>query len=80
MRLSDKLLNPFALVGQGFVLGGVLFFATSHADCALTRHSGVGGIRRDRPGFGRFLADFRDFRRDDAGACGAMSCQKIGPI
>ncbi len=34
MRLPDKLLNPFALVGQGFVLGAVLFFATSHADAA----------------------------------------------
>ncbi len=26
-----KLQNPFVLVGQGFLLGGILFFAT-HAD------------------------------------------------
>jgi hypothetical protein len=31
MNIWKKLQNPFALVGQGFVLGGVLFFAT-HAD------------------------------------------------
>lgn len=27
MTFWKKLQNPFALVGQGFVLGGVLFFA-----------------------------------------------------
>lgn len=27
MRVWKKLQNPFALVGQGFVLGGILFFA-----------------------------------------------------
>jgi hypothetical protein len=31
MKIWKKLQNPFALVGQGFVLGGVLFFAT-HVD------------------------------------------------
>ena len=31
MKSWKKLQNPFVLVGQGFVLGGVLFFAT-HAD------------------------------------------------
>lgn len=28
MKVLKKLQNPFALVGQGFVLGGLLFFAT----------------------------------------------------
>ena len=28
MKLWEKLKNPWALVGQGFVLGGILFFAT----------------------------------------------------
>jgi hypothetical protein len=27
MKLWKRLQNPFALVGQGFVLGGILFFA-----------------------------------------------------
>lgn len=27
-KLRERLKNPFALVGQGFVLGAVLFFAT----------------------------------------------------
>ncbi len=27
MRVWKKLQNPFVLVGQGFVLGGILFFA-----------------------------------------------------
>ena len=31
MTFWKKLQNPFVLVGQGFVLGGVLFFAT-HAE------------------------------------------------
>ncbi len=31
MNLWKKLQNPFVLVGQGFILGGALFFAT-HAD------------------------------------------------
>lgn len=29
MKLSDKLQNPFALVAQGFVVGGVLFWTTT---------------------------------------------------
>ena len=28
MKVLKKLQNPFVLVGQGFVLGGILFFAT----------------------------------------------------
>jgi hypothetical protein len=28
MKFWKKLQNPFVLVGQGFVLGGALFFAT----------------------------------------------------
>jgi hypothetical protein len=28
MSVRKKLQNPFALVAQGFVLGGLLFFAT----------------------------------------------------
>lgn len=28
MKLWKKLQNPFVLVGQGFFLGGILFFAT----------------------------------------------------
>ena len=28
MKWLERLQNPFALVGQGFFLGGVLFFAT----------------------------------------------------
>lgn len=31
MKLRQKLLNPFVLVGQGFLLGGILFFATHPA-------------------------------------------------
>lgn len=31
MKYMKKLQNPFVLVGQGFLLGGVLFFAT-HTD------------------------------------------------
>ena len=31
MKIWKKLQHPFALVGQGFVLGGILFFAT-HVD------------------------------------------------
>lgn len=37
MTFWKKLQNPFALVGQGFVLGGILFFAfhgTSEASVA----------------------------------------------
>ena len=34
MKLLKKLQNPFVLVGQGFVLGGILFFAT-HAESLL---------------------------------------------
>ena len=29
MSLWKKLQNPYALVGQGFVLGGLIFFATN---------------------------------------------------
>ena len=28
MKMWKRLQNPFLLVGQGFVLGGILFFAT----------------------------------------------------
>ena len=28
MKIKNKMLNPFALVGQGFIAGAVLFFAT----------------------------------------------------
>ena len=28
MKFLKKMQNPYALVGQGFVLGGILFFAT----------------------------------------------------
>ena len=28
MKFLDKLQNPFALVAQGFVVGGVLFWTT----------------------------------------------------
>ena len=31
MKLLKKLQNPFFLVGQGFVVGGALFFATHSA-------------------------------------------------
>ena len=31
MKYRKRLQNPFVLVGQGFVLGGILFFAT-HTD------------------------------------------------
>ena len=31
MKLWKKMQNPFVLVGQGFLLGGAIFFAT-HAD------------------------------------------------
>jgi len=31
MRLVSRLKHPFALVAQGFALGGLLFFAT-HSD------------------------------------------------
>ena len=34
MKMLKKMQNPFALVGQGFVLGGVLFFAT-HSESLL---------------------------------------------
>lgn len=30
-KMWNKLQNPFVLVGQGFLLGGILFFAT-HGD------------------------------------------------
>ncbi len=31
MKIWKKLQNPFLLVGQGFVLGGAVFFATHSA-------------------------------------------------
>jgi hypothetical protein len=34
MNLWKKLQNPFALVGQGFVLGGLLFFVAHQAEAA----------------------------------------------
>ena len=34
MKYRKKLQNPFVLVGQGFVLGGILFFAT-HSESLL---------------------------------------------
>jgi hypothetical protein len=39
MKLWKKLQNPYALVGQGFVMGGALFFATHPA--ALQATSGA---------------------------------------
>lgn len=33
-KMLKRLQNPFVLVGQGFVLGGILFFAT-HAESLL---------------------------------------------
>jgi hypothetical protein len=30
MKVLKKLQNPFLLVGQGFALGALLFFATQH--------------------------------------------------
>ncbi len=30
MKFWKKMQNPFVLVGQGFVLGAILFFATQH--------------------------------------------------
>ena len=38
MKMWKRLQNPFALVGQGFVLGGILFFAT-HAESLLASTS-----------------------------------------
>ena len=32
MKIKNKMLNPFALVGQGFLAGAVLFFATAPRD------------------------------------------------
>jgi hypothetical protein len=34
MTIWKKLQNPFALVGQGFIVGGLLFFATHEAGAA----------------------------------------------
>jgi hypothetical protein len=34
MTVWKKLQNPFALVGQGFVLGGLIFFAAHQADAS----------------------------------------------
>ena len=34
MKIKKKLLNPFALVGQGFLAGAVLFFATAPQESA----------------------------------------------
>jgi hypothetical protein len=35
MRILNKLQNPFALVAQGFAIGGLLFW-TTRADAAAT--------------------------------------------
>ncbi|WP_162806538.1 hypothetical protein [Sphingosinicella terrae] len=40
MKLRKKLLNPFMLVGQGFVLGGILFFATHPASLEASASGG----------------------------------------
>lgn len=29
MKIKNKLLNPFALIGQGFLAGAVLFYSTA---------------------------------------------------
>lgn len=29
MKIKNKLLNPFALVGQGFLAGALLFYSTA---------------------------------------------------
>jgi hypothetical protein len=34
--LRERLLTPFALVGQGFVAGGILFFATHEVPLGAT--------------------------------------------
>ncbi|GAA4824747.1 hypothetical protein GCM10023232_23260 [Sphingosinicella ginsenosidimutans] len=34
MKLWKKMQNPFALVGQGFVFGGLLFLVTHQAEAA----------------------------------------------
>jgi hypothetical protein len=36
MNVLKKLQNPFALVGQGFVVGGILFFATHSSSLEAT--------------------------------------------
>ena len=40
MNFKKKLQNPFALVAQGFAIGGLLFFAT-HAGSIEARASGA---------------------------------------
>ena len=34
MNIRKALQNPFVLVGQGFVVGAALFFATAHGEKA----------------------------------------------
>jgi hypothetical protein len=41
MNLWKKLQNPFALVGQGFVLGGLIFFATHGGSLQASGAAGV---------------------------------------
>ncbi len=38
MKIRDKLLNPFILVGQGFLAGALIFFGSFH------RSDGEGAI------------------------------------
>ena len=60
MNVLKKLQNPFALVGQGFVAGGILFFATHSsiargvADVPAIRRGG--GEPRSRPAADRLKA------------------------
>lgn len=37
MKFWKKLQNPFVLVGQGFVLGGILFFASQNESLEASR-------------------------------------------
>ena len=41
MTVWKKLQNPYALVGQGFVLGGALFFATHPGALQAASHFAV---------------------------------------
>ena len=53
MKYWKKLQNPFVLVGQGFVLGGILFFAThteSHLASASTSPATSALVSTSAPG------------------------------
>ena len=53
MKYWKKLQNPYMLVGQGFVLGGILFFAThtdSHLASASTSPSASALVSTSQPG------------------------------